>query len=55
MLVAFGIIWPIIYWVILRRINAKRAAMSPQEIAMKYTEQDLIDMGDLSPLFRYAT
>lgn len=55
MLVAFGVIWPIIYWFILRRINAKRASMSPQEIAAKYTDQDLIDMGDRSPLFRYAT
>lgn len=55
MLVAFGIFWPVIYWVILRRINAKREAMSPQEVAAKYTEEELVEMGDLSPLFRYAT
>ncbi|KAL4797764.1 major facilitator superfamily domain-containing protein [Aspergillus venezuelensis] len=55
MLAVFGCIWPIIYWVILRRINAKRAAMNETEVRMRYTNEELADMGDLSPLFRYAT
>jgi hypothetical protein len=55
MLVLFGVIWPTIYWVILKRINARRAAIPRHEIMEKYTEQELADMGDLSPIFRYAT
>ncbi|KAH8888007.1 MFS general substrate transporter [Thozetella sp. PMI_491] len=55
MLVLFGVIWPTIYWLILKRINARRAAIPGHEILAKYTEQELADMGDLSPLFRYAT
>ncbi|KAF6822733.1 high-affinity nicotinic acid transporter [Colletotrichum plurivorum] len=55
MLAVFGVIWPAIYWVILKRINAKRAAIPVEEIHAKYTEQQLSDMGDLSPLFRYST
>lgn len=55
MLVAFGIIWPLIYWVVLKRINAARAMMSREEVLAKYTEEELADMGDKSPLFRYAT
>jgi hypothetical protein len=37
-----------------KRINAKRAAMTIEEIHSKYTEQELEDMGDRSPLFRYS-
>ncbi|KAF6817753.1 MFS nicotinic acid transporter [Colletotrichum sojae] len=54
MLAVFGVVWPAIYWVILKRINAKRAAIPVEEIHAKYTEQQLSDMGDLSPLFRPA-
>lgn len=53
MLVLFGIIWPVIYWVILKRINARRSAIPRDEIFAKYTEVELRQMGDLSPLFRY--
>ncbi|KAJ9133702.1 MFS general substrate transporter [Pleurostoma richardsiae] len=55
MLVVIGVIWPVIYWAILKRINAQRDRLSIEEIAAAYTEEDLADMGDRSPLFRYAT
>ncbi|KAJ4250913.1 hypothetical protein NW762_011563 [Fusarium torreyae] len=55
MLVVCGIIWPIIYYFILKGINQKRAAIPLEEIQAKYTEQQLSDMGDRSPLFRYST
>lgn len=55
MLVAFGVIWPIIYWAMLKRINAKRQSISLEEIRDKYTEEELSEMGDRSPLFRYST
>ncbi|KAL1855819.1 hypothetical protein VTK73DRAFT_8461 [Phialemonium thermophilum] len=55
MLFAFGVVWPVVYFFILRRINAKRAAVPEEEIRAKYTDQELSEMGDLSPLFRYAT
>lgn len=54
MLTAFGVIWPGIYHLILKRINAKRAAMPVEEVMAKYTPEQLTDMGDESPLFRYS-
>lgn len=36
------------------RINKKRARMSVEEIRAKYTDQELQDMGDRSPLFKYT-
>ncbi|KAL7418629.1 hypothetical protein Q5752_007087 [Cryptotrichosporon argae] len=47
------IVVPIIYWYLLGRINAARDAMSHDEIYEKYTIDELQDMGDLSPLYRY--
>lgn len=47
--------WPPIYWLILKRINAKRDTMDENEIRAKYTEEELAEMGDDSPLFRYST
>ena len=38
----------------LTRINAKRDAMSLEEVHSRYTEAELADMGDDSPLFRYT-
>lgn len=55
MLFVFGVVWPIIYYFILKRINAKRAAIPAEEVHAKYTDQELSEMGDRSPLFRYAT
>ena len=37
------------YW----RINKRREAMSSEEISAKYTSEELDEMGDRSPLFRY--
>lgn len=39
----------------LRAVNKKRDAMSEQEIYAKYTPEQLADMGNDSPLFRYET
>ncbi|KAJ6441133.1 kinesin [Purpureocillium lavendulum] len=55
MLSVFGVIWPVIYYFILKRINANRAAIPIQDIYEKHTEEELSQMGDRSPLFRYAT
>ncbi|CAG9951969.1 unnamed protein product [Clonostachys rosea f. rosea IK726] len=51
---AFGCVWPPLYALILKRINAKRALMSEDEIRAKYTDDELAEMGDESPLFRYS-
>ncbi|VUC32833.1 unnamed protein product [Clonostachys rosea] len=53
MLTAFGVIWPGIYHLILKRINSKRAAIPVEEVMAKYTPEQLSEMGDESPLFRY--
>lgn len=55
MVIAFGIIWPPIYAWTLNRTNQRRAAMPVEEIQAKYTAEELACMGDLSPLYRYAT
>jgi hypothetical protein len=54
MLTVFGVIWPAIYYVILKRINKKRAAIPVEETMSKYSPEELTEMGDLSPLFKYA-
>lgn len=38
----------------LDQINKKRDSMSLADIHAKYSEQELLDMGDYSPLFRYT-
>ncbi|KAF1845055.1 MFS general substrate transporter [Cucurbitaria berberidis CBS 394.84] len=50
-----GIIWPACYFFILKRINATRAKISTEEVRAKYTDAELAEMGDESPLFRYST
>ena len=37
-----------------KRGNAKKARMSVEEVQAKYTEAELRDMGDSSPLFKYV-
>jgi hypothetical protein len=54
MLTVFGVIWPAIYYFILKRINNKRVAISVEEVMAKYTIEELTEMGDESPLFRYS-
>lgn len=39
----------------LKKINARRAAIPEQQIWEQYSEQEFADLGDLSPLFRYAS
>ena len=36
------------------KTNRERDAMSPEEIREKYTEDELLLMGDTSPLYRYV-
>lgn len=40
--------------ILLARSNKKRAGMSEGEVYAKYTRQELSDMGDKSPLYRYT-
>ena len=37
-----------------QRINAKRDGVTQEEIKQKYTEAQLLDLGDKSPYFRYT-
>lgn len=39
---------------ILLHINKKRDEMPESEIRAKYTEEELVNLGDRSPLFRYV-
>lgn len=55
MVTIFSVVTSFAYWVVLKRINAKRAAIPIEEIKAKYTDAELAEMGDLSPVFRYAT
>lgn len=36
------------------RANKKRDAISEREVRGRYSEQELLDMGDRSPLYRYV-
>lgn len=39
---------------LLKRDNAKKAQMSEDEIRERYTDEELINMGEKSPLFKWA-
>lgn len=43
----------IVNWYCLRAVNRKKDALSLQELEGKYTEQQLSEMGEYSPYFRY--
>ncbi|WRT63104.1 uncharacterized protein IL334_000007 [Kwoniella shivajii] len=50
----FGnIIVPALYWLYCGRVNNKREQMTNGEINSKYTQEELEQLGDLSPLYRY--
>lgn len=49
-----GIIATIVMKFVLQRINKKREAITEEEVRAKYTQEQLTDMGDASPLFRYT-
>lgn len=55
MITVFSVMTSFVYWIVLKRINAKRAAIPIEEVKAKYTDAELAEMGDLSPVFRYAT
>lgn len=48
-----NILIPFVYWFVVGRINRKRNAMTEEQIREKYTQEQLADMGDLSPFYRY--
>ncbi|OCF75005.1 hypothetical protein I204_03853 [Kwoniella mangroviensis CBS 8886] len=53
-LMGFGnIVVPSLYWLYCGRINKKRDQMSEEEVHQKYSHEELEEMGDLSPLYRY--
>ena len=39
---------------LLQKENEKRELLSEDEVRAKYTERELLEMGDRSPLFRYT-
>lgn len=36
-----------------RRLNKKRAGVNEEQVREKYTDMELLRLGDRSPLFRY--
>lgn len=51
---AFGIVVAVLLEVAYVRINQERTKTSEEKIKAKYTEAELANMGDSSPLFRYT-
>ncbi|KAI5475873.1 MFS general substrate transporter [Pseudohyphozyma bogoriensis] len=51
--VGCGLIGTLVMRYTLAYINRQRDKMSPEEVHARYTEEELTDMGDKSPLFRY--
>jgi AAA+ superfamily predicted ATPase len=49
-----GIVATIALRITFKRINAQRNAMSEEEVRAKYTDVELLEMGDKSPFFRYT-
>jgi hypothetical protein len=50
----FGcVVVPIVYWWMIKRENKKREAIPVQDIRRDYTDEELHELGDLSPLYRY--
>lgn len=53
-MVIAGIIAAVVLRTSYGKINARRDGKSEQEIREKYSEEDLLIMGDKSPLYRYV-
>lgn len=53
--VSFACILTVILYFMLKRENARRDTMSEDEVRARYTPDELAEMGDKSPLFRYET
>lgn len=54
MFIGLGLIAVFVMLIGLRRINKKRELLSGEEIRSKYSLQELADLGDRSPSFRYT-
>jgi hypothetical protein len=48
-----GMIGSIILYFAWRRLNKRRAGVNEEIIQEKYTDMELLRLGDRSPLFRY--
>ncbi|WVW80169.1 hypothetical protein I302_102146 [Kwoniella bestiolae CBS 10118] len=48
-----NIVVPSLYWVYCGWINKKRERLTIEEVHEKYSQEELEEMGDLSPLYRY--
>ncbi len=44
-----------IHWILLKRDNRKRDAISVDEVMATHTPEELGELGEYSPLFRYTT
>jgi hypothetical protein len=53
-IIVSGIVATIALRITFKRINAQRNAMSEEEVRAKYTDVELLEMGDKSPFFRYT-
>lgn len=40
--------------VVYGRLNKKRDQQTEEEVRQRYTDEELLDMGDKSPLYRYV-
>ncbi|EGU88786.1 hypothetical protein FOXB_00708 [Fusarium oxysporum f. sp. conglutinans Fo5176] len=49
-----GVVAVLLLETLLKRGNAKKAKMTEEEVRQRYTDEDLIRMGEKSPLFKYA-
>lgn len=49
-----GIVAAIILEVVLKRLNQNNALLDEDEVRQMYTDQQLDEMGEKSPLFKYA-
>ena len=52
-IILVGIAAAVVLRQLLSRVNTQRERMSRDEVNRKYTNEELQDMGDASPLFRY--
>ncbi|KAL4899189.1 hypothetical protein BDW74DRAFT_183932 [Aspergillus multicolor] len=51
--IALGLLTTITYYLICRRINARRDRAAAEGVAHGYSEEELLSMGDRAPTFRY--
>ena len=44
---------PAVYWVLIGRVNRQRGLMTDEDIRAKYSQEELNELGDLSPYYKY--